>query len=800
MSRSLSKWTQYFFCVLAIVLFILACNEGKTGVPEKSSSTATVTPTNVSAIPLGAGLNGQVNYSRDFVFVDAMKTAGAFRRVKSDGSLDMNNNAPVDSHGWPTTDFGVYVNEQAPIPGTYKFSGKSHGNPTLSLALTGGAVQNQRYNPTTQVFTADIIVDSTQGKPGGPGQFIIVLRNTKGGVTNIKLIRPGYDPVNPPVFTTPYLNLIKGLSPNVLRFMDWRFTNSNVETDWSDRSLPTDATQVMPLTKTVNVDWNPQPQKVTTGKGIAWEYCIQLANELRSDMWINIPLLATDDYVTQLAKLIQKNLKEDLKVYVEYSNEVWNDSFLQTGINRKAALNEVAAGGSTLNYDGAKDPVTLGDRRVAKRLKEISDIFGKVFGNEAINRRIRPVLAYQIALNRFDNQLTFINKVYGPPNKFFWAIAVAPYFNLNGRDSNPKLTVDEVLAALSSSIDSYQNSNTFDNLAALATQYGLKLTAYEGGPDTFGPNNIAAKKAATFDPRMKDLCIRYLNVWYTKGGDQFNWFTIGAGNFDTQYGTWSITDDVNDLKQPKVLAFQTVRSSPLPAVTVGSVLPGEVDARAYMGSNKPYVDPYVRYIGANSNFDYPIRVPKSGTYNLKVSIGTSTPGATLDVLVNTSAVATASVPSSSSEDTFVDTAAIPLNLQAGLNVVRLHVPTNRPYNINSLKFYKADGSGISNTLPMLGGFGFSWQQTIARNTSFSQSFTVNDAETHPANLIVSGSSDNTTLVPKANIVLTRSSTNPRNFSFTVNPAPNKTGVANITISVKDGGGLTRSTSFKLTVS
>ncbi len=488
---------------------------------------------------------------------------------------------------------------------------------------------------------------------------------------------------------------------------------------------------------------------------------------------------------------------------MEYSNEVWNDGFYQAGMNRAAAVNEVAAGGSNLSFDGNTGDVTLGDRRVAKRLKEISDIFSQVFGASAINTRIRPVLAYQlVGAQRFEGQLGFINQVYGPPNKFFYAIAVAPYFNLNGQDSNPNLSADQVLAALSASIDNYQNSTVLQDTVTVATYYGLKMAAYEGGPDTFGPNNIAAKKAATLDPRMKDLVERYLKVWYSKGGHQFNWFTAGAGIFDTQYGTWSLTNDLSDLTQPKELGYNAVRTSPLPEVTAGTALPAEVDAREYLGAG-PEVDPYVRYIAAGSTFDYLLRVSKAGTYNLKVSVGTSTPGASMDVLVNNSKITTINnIPVDGlqdSGDTFVDTGAVSLNLQAGLNVVRLSVPTYRPYTINSLKFYNSDGSGISNTLPTMGGFGFFWQTKISANSSFSQQFTVNDAETPVSQLTVSGSSDNTNLVPQGAITFSRDSKNPRLYTFTVVPTAGQTGVANIAIKVTDGGGLTRSTSLRLTV-
>ena len=69
---------------------------------------------------------------------------------------------------------------------------------------------------------------------------------------------------------------------------------------------------------------------------------------------------------------------------------------------------------------------------------------------------------------------------------------------------------------------------------AYSRYYGLKHLAYEGGPDTFGPFNIALKKAATLDVRMKQICIDYLTTWFSYGFDTFNWFVISPTTYDTQ--------------------------------------------------------------------------------------------------------------------------------------------------------------------------------------------------------------------------------------------------------------------------
>jgi hypothetical protein len=50
--------------------------------------------------------------------------------------------------------------------------------------------------------------------------------------------------------------------------------------------------------------------------------------------------------------------------------------------------------------------------------------------------------------------LEYVENVYGNPSKWFYSIAGAPYFNLGDVNKNPNMTVNDVLNALESSINS----------------------------------------------------------------------------------------------------------------------------------------------------------------------------------------------------------------------------------------------------------------------------------------------------------------------------------------------------------
>ena len=130
-----------------------------------------------------------------------------------------------------------------------------------------------------------------------------------------------------------------------LRFMDWNESNSSPQRDWVDRRLPGYVFQQGVLNRRAPATGFGGDR----GTGVAFEHMVALANAAGRDMWINVPHLATDDFVTKLAQLIRFGsdgvnpytnpvanpvyppLNTNRQVFVEYSNEIWSngDSFSQ---------------------------------------------------------------------------------------------------------------------------------------------------------------------------------------------------------------------------------------------------------------------------------------------------------------------------------------------------------------------------------------------------------------------------------------------------------------------------------------
>ncbi len=249
--------------------------------------------------------------------------------------------------------------------------------------------------------------------------------------------------------------------------------------------------------------------------GVPLEYMIKLANELDLDPWFNVPTIADDSYVTEMAATIEANLKPSLKAYIEYGNEGWNYDFP----------------GQTVAFALEAKAAELGigkDEYQAFRSTEIWNIFSRQFGEELLRRnrqnsRLYRVYGVQAAnISGVDNNRDgryAMNEIYSSgkvalaytginlpatvTNPFNgnrtadFADALSPAFYLDAIDRSAidaynqgQRTKDELINSLFTDVDEQLNvtsgkseSGKILKWAHMAKNFDLALTIYEGGPN-----------------------------------------------------------------------------------------------------------------------------------------------------------------------------------------------------------------------------------------------------------------------------------------------------------------------------
>jgi hypothetical protein len=494
-----------------------------------------------------ANLGININFAeRGGTFVDVAKEEYRWSKAGEGGEL---STADVDEHGWPNVDARFVVDYRPvaewsnsiddpakyriDVSGTYKCSFTGSGE---IRGVTGGSVQNKLYKDASNTTTFDFVIT---GPPGdNHGLIIIDFTNTKriasgpagSGFTNFRMMRPGYDLQTTKTFTDQFIAALTGIKFSAIRFMNFTMTNGFDPdypgiTKWSNRKHKDDASQsnIPPLRK---------------NDGGAWEYVIELSNLVHMDPWINIPVSADSEYVTEVAKLLKSNLEQSRVIYVESSNEVWNTApgFEQSFYNQKQA--EALHIGEHANH--------------ARRTVEIAKQFGQVFGMDALNNRVRVILCSHKPMLKWwvAPMLDTIGEVFGPPKNFIYAIACQTYF---GGGITTGESVDKILTDCRNDIIGQVDETGKTDEAGrkqwikLASDSGLKggFCSYEGGPDHGGgsTDNIANRILAERDQRMAGIwTFNYDSSFFKIGGNLAMQFTLSSAY--TRYGCWGLTDDI----------------------------------------------------------------------------------------------------------------------------------------------------------------------------------------------------------------------------------------------------------------
>ena len=518
---------------------------------------------------LGTNLNSLSDFNRQWAFVDAFKLS----RPWLDASFNDFPAGQIDADGWVTSLGGAAPTNQAQA--LMFFDGSGHYPATPNCVGTPSAANCYvlKFDGAgTITFGAGASIVSTPG-PGNrffvnvpqqtPGNGGIILRltaTTPGNpVKNIRFIMAGFEatadaqPFHPTFLQTlaPY---------KLIRFMDWMGTNGSTIQNFSQWKTLASATQTV-----VDPGFNEH------GSGVAFEYMVDLCNTLDADMWITLPAQATDAFMTSAATLIRDRLEPGRKLYIEYSNEIWNGQFLQGAfVQSQGEFFGLGAGFTArLNYQ-------------ARRSKEIFALFETAFGGTS---RLVRVLAGQAANADLVRQVALFE------NSFLKAdvIALAPYMDGGGRVGNlanlTTLNNAQVISQMQTDlVGTSDNDNhvklwldTHRSLVHGPGLFGsftdgmvndqgtpLRIVAYEGGQHllALGPNNGNATANTLLDNVNRDALMgtlykQYFCQWRaTTGSDTFTHFNdiFGYGQFG-RWGALEFQDQVTSTS-PKFLALE----------------------------------------------------------------------------------------------------------------------------------------------------------------------------------------------------------------------------------------------------
>ncbi|MBN1997622.1 T9SS type A sorting domain-containing protein [candidate division KSB1 bacterium] len=481
-------------------------------------------------------------------WVDVMKGTSRYQKLTSSEQLGAGD---LDDNLWPTCDFKVIVMDNRPVaewsgsiddPEVYRidYSGTYKASFTGQASVTSWwgqfFIQNKNYDEGNNTTTFDIVV----GKPGpNHGTIALNFSSTKrtpqhpanSGITNLKVLRPDYDINYDRPFADILYKTLTYASFSTIRAMGLTATPLNIMNGqtvfpdtigWTNRKQLDDASYD---------GFGDKPD------GAPWEIFIDLCNEVKMDMWINIPAAATDHYIRNLAKLIYNRLDPQINVYVENDNEVW-------GFEEQRYYNQAQA--AALGLSDVEN--------YARMSMDAGIIFNEVFGGNELNKRIRVVLQWTTnqwlgGVLELDDMLEFVNQRYGAPGDYVYGIGISFYFSSEAYSGEwPYASVIDILQSLKPGIE-----NSLDDrrtVVEISQKWNLPTGAvsYEGGqsyPATGEMNYLDNRITACRDKSMAALTRYNLeDYFFGLGGTLACHFTL-AGKY-TRYGCWGLTDDMND--------------------------------------------------------------------------------------------------------------------------------------------------------------------------------------------------------------------------------------------------------------
>lgn len=311
---------------------------------------------------------------------------------------------------------------------------------------------------------------------------------------------PGDQPFDP-----AFLDLLEPF--DVIRFHQSHLVEFSTDRTWSDRAQPT-------------VDLPITDAEAPGGTRLPYEWEIRICNAAGAHLWISVPHMADRNYLESLAQLIRDNLRSDLRVYVEYSNEVWNSFYADGGGWDETP--DVADGQYTyardqgrarfahLMEDGGYELLHIAYWHVHASV-QAWDAFESILGDARVTRVAAWIIPEDSDEETWDSLAMILDAVEEPEVNRVGTrqvslrpelVAVNPYFGFS-TGSSPDWT------ELSSAVTGLERDLAFARRSLDARGYSdVELGGYEGGQHIVGPSAEEINR----QPQMYDIYRQWLTI------------------------------------------------------------------------------------------------------------------------------------------------------------------------------------------------------------------------------------------------------------------------------------------------
>lgn len=566
----MSYFTRAQQALTALIFLVpMGCNSCQCQAP---ATRPTRDPSSTLRHAIGTNVDFAVDWSTELPFVDLMKSS----RGWISGTVENFDGGPpiaLDTHGWPTQLAegqvlrALMAWDMTRHPrGLYTVMWDGDGELDLNAGRAGHLQEGDRVRERGE---RRLVVEIDPAQDGAGIVLNIVRINASDPIRNIRVIVPGgaCDDVDGAhycdaetacadttqrcipfsegyanqIFHPRFLASMQGYS--IIRFMNWDDANST--------QTPTFDTDITTRTEMDDARWAPR---------VPHEVMFELARRAHADAWITIPSRADDHYIEQIGIVAHARLNGAQRVWVEYSNEVWNSMFPQHAYATEQ--------GQRLFPDDPPEEAML--HFYARRSREVHARFAVGLGDDvnAPTQMVR-VIAGQSGSTWRNEQILDFEETYRHADVF----AIAPYFGAPIPPEEYALWQGRDLDYFFAHMDELNFGAVEEQLRGqrdVAWRRGLPMVAYEGGQHFLAPGSEPLTEflgQANRDPRMEAVYDRYLALWSRYDGGAFvHMADCSAGGL---FGFWGAIEyqgqpleETPKLRALLAAARRTARRSP----------------------------------------------------------------------------------------------------------------------------------------------------------------------------------------------------------------------------------------------